>query len=131
VLFALHTLASRRLAGLLDYAPYSKHFMWNIFARVTRFLFWLLIVSWSAWALRRIVGWLLRDVVAGTPQAEDSASPQEASAARRLVRDPICGVHVDETLSIPYREGGEIRHFCSTACRDVYIGSVRKLAANA
>ncbi len=41
--------------------------------------------------------------------------------ARRLVRDPVCGAHVAEVLSIPLREGGELLHFCSTACRDQYL----------
>ena len=51
-------------------------------------------------------------------------------AARRLVRDPVCGMHVDETLSIPLREAGELVHFCSVACRDAYAGETKKYAAN-
>jgi hypothetical protein len=39
-------------------------------------------------------------------------------------------MHVDETLSIPLREGGELFHFCSPACRDAYAVTVRKFAAN-
>jgi hypothetical protein len=39
-------------------------------------------------------------------------------------------MHVDETRSIPFREGGEMLHFCSPACRDAYAGNVRKFAAN-
>jgi hypothetical protein len=39
-------------------------------------------------------------------------------------------MHVDETLAIPLREGGELVHFCSLACRDAYLGSTKKLAAN-
>jgi len=41
--------------------------------------------------------------------------------ARRLVRDPACGAHVAEVLAIPLREGGELLHFCSIACRDEYL----------
>jgi YHS domain-containing protein len=41
--------------------------------------------------------------------------------ARRLVRDPVCGAHVAEVLAIPLREGGELLHFCSIACRDEYL----------
>src|SRR6267142_814784 len=48
----------------------------------------------------------------------------------RLVRDPICGMHVDETLSIPFRDEGELLHFCSLACRDAYAESTKKFAAN-
>jgi len=39
-------------------------------------------------------------------------------------------MHVDETLSIPLREGGELVHFCSLTCRDAYAAETKKLAAN-
>jgi YHS domain-containing protein len=100
-------------------------------ARVVRFLIWLLVVSWGVRLLRRIVGGMLRNQQAPEPQpAETSDGSPAASAARRLVRDPVCGMHVDETLSIPLREGGELLHFCSSACRDAYAVSNRKIAAN-
>lgn len=105
--------------------------MMNLFARVARFLFWLLVVSWSMWLLRRIVGWLLRDVATTAPRSADASQvAQTTDVARRLVRDPVCGMHVDETLSIPLRAEGQLVHFCSTACRDHYAVTVRKMAAN-
>jgi YHS domain-containing protein len=105
--------------------------MTNFFARVARFLLWLIFVSWSVWLLRRLVGWLLRGVASAAPSSTDAPGPaQNTAGARRLVRDPVCGMHVDETLSIPFREEGELLHFCSTACRDAYAVNVRKLAAN-
>ncbi len=92
---------------------------------------WLIFISWSVWLLRRLVGWVLRDAATSAPQAADASSPTEtAVAARRLVRDPVCGMHVDETLSIPLQEESELLHFCSPACRDAYAGNVRKFAAN-
>ena len=105
--------------------------MMSFLARVVRFLFWLLVLSWGLRLLRRIVGSMLRNAEAPAPQTADSADgTPESSAARRLVRDPVCGMHVDETLSIPLREGGELLHFCSPACRDAYAASTRKFAAN-
>jgi YHS domain-containing protein len=100
-------------------------------ARIFRFLFWLLVVSWSVWLLRRVFG-LMSQNSASVPQQRTGAStPEEApGASRRLVRDPVCGMHVDETLSIPLREGGELIHFCSLACRDAYVVSSKKFAAN-
>ena len=100
-------------------------------ARVARFLFWLLVVSWSMWLLRRILASMVRNTAAA-PQnsAEDFTVPQTAATARRLMRDPVCGVHVDETLSIPLREGSELLHFCSIACRDAYAANTKKLAAS-
>jgi YHS domain-containing protein len=103
----------------------------NFLARIVRFLFWLLIVSWGVRLLRRIVGGMLRNNEVPAPQTADaSAGIPAPGTARRLVRDPVCGMHVDETRSIPFREGGELLHFCSPACRDAYAVSVRKFAAN-
>jgi YHS domain-containing protein len=101
----------------------------NFLARILRFLFWLLVLSWGLRLLRRVVGGLFRNETAPGPQAADG-SAGIASAARRLVRDPICGMHLDETLSIPVREGEEVHHFCSVACRDAYAVNSRKFAAN-
>lgn len=96
-------------------------------SRIIRFLFWLLLVSWSVWLVRRLLA-----STAASPQraAEGTASSQAPKSARRLVRDPVCGMYVDETLSIPMREGDELLHFCSIACRDAYVVSSKKFAAN-
>jgi len=103
----------------------------SFLARVVRFLFWLLVLSWGLRLLRHIVGAMLRKNQGLAPQSTDSAEGiPAASTARRLVRDPVCGLHVDETRSIPLREGDELVHFCSPACRDAYAGNVRKFAAN-
>jgi hypothetical protein len=59
----------------------------NFIGRIMRFLFWLLIVSWSVALLRRAMAWMLR-------------------------------------------EGGELVHFCSAACRDKYVNDTQRLAAN-
>jgi YHS domain-containing protein len=103
----------------------------NFVARIARFLMWLIFISWSVWLLRRLIDWMLGDAAHADLRSADASNPdQTAVAARRLVRDPVCGIHVDETLSIPLQEGGELLHFCSPACRDAYAGSVRKFAAN-
>ncbi len=110
----------------------------SFLARIVRFLFWLLIVSWSVALLRRLVGWMLRKATTPEQGHEDAdgagaeqGSAQGGLAARRLVRDPICGMHVAEVLAVPLREGGELVHFCSSTCRDTYVsGSQQRMAAN-
>jgi len=99
-------------------------------ARIVRLLFWLLVISWSVRLLRHFFSWVFGDTQAVSKQTTDSPAMESATAPRRLVRDPVCGMHLDETLSIPFREGGELVHFCSTACRDAYAGNAKKLAAN-
>jgi len=100
-------------------------------ARIARFLFWLLVASWSVWLLRGIVNWMLRNAASNPQQRPEASSVAQASGdARRLVRDPVCGMHVDKTLAIPLGEGSELVHFCSAACRDAYTRDTKKFAAN-
>jgi hypothetical protein len=91
----------------------------SILSRVIRLLFWLLVVSWSVALLRRLVAWMLRGGSPATTPGVPGRS--ETAGARRLVRDPVCGAHVAEVLSVPLGEGGALLHFCSTACRDQYL----------
>ena len=100
-------------------------------ARFVRFLFWLLVASWAARLLRSFVGWMFRNAATAEQTSTEASTPMEGrQSGRRLVRDPICGMHVDETLSIPFRDEGELLHFCSAACRDAYRESTKKFAAN-
>jgi hypothetical protein len=108
----------------------------NFLSRVLRFLFWLLVLSWGVRLLRHVLAWTMRR--ATTPPSQEDANvagtTEAVGLARRLVRDPVCGVHVAEVLAIPLREGTETLHFCSTVCRDQYASSIHrvtnKLAAN-
>ncbi|HEY2820055.1 MAG TPA: hypothetical protein VGJ06_03350 [Candidatus Acidoferrum sp.] len=113
----------------------------DFIARVFRFLFWLLVISWSVALLKRLVGWMVRGAVqqgsepASQHDPEISRRPGTVGTSRRLVRDPVCGAHVAEVLAIPLRQGGELIHFCSVQCRDQYLlanpnADVKKIAAN-
>jgi YHS domain-containing protein len=116
--------------------------MFDFLARIFRFLFWLLIVSWSVALLRRVLARMVRgampaqtdgdaaDTAAGAGVGAAPGDTQSGVAARRLVRDPVCGMHVAEVLAVPLRESGELVHFCSTACRDKYVSSTQRMAAN-
>ena len=98
----------------------------GILARIFRFLFWLLIVSWSVWLLKRFLGSMVRNA-----ETENQNQPvQDVPVSKRLVRDPLCGMHVAEELAIPMRAGNELIHFCSQECRDQYLKETQKLAAN-
>jgi YHS domain-containing protein len=120
--------------------------MFDFLARIVRFLFWLLIVSWSVALLRRALAWMVRGSMPAGPAGQNAATgsasgagvgaaqgdAQSGAAARRLVRDPVCGMHVAEVLAVPLRESGELVHFCSVACRDKYLSEsgTRRMAAN-
>jgi hypothetical protein len=111
----------------------------NFLARIMKFLFWLLMVSWSVALLRRVLAWMLRGAMPAAQAGQDTAGAgvgwrsgdtQNGVAARRLVRDPVCGLHVAEVLAVPLRESGELLHFCSLACRDEYVNGRQRMAAN-
>ena len=103
-------------------------------SRVLKYLFWLLVVSWSVALLRRLVKAMMNSAseAARTSSAAAAGAGDGTNglATRRLVRDPVCGMHVAEELAIPLRDGGELAHFCSTECRDKYAVKVQKKAAN-
>ncbi len=113
----------------------------DFLGRIIKFLFWVVILSWSVALLRRVLAWMLRGAMPAQAEQDgmgsaagagvgSAADEQSGVAARRLVRDPICGMHVAEVLAVPLRAGGELVHFCSTACRDKYVSGSQKMAAN-
>jgi len=99
-------------------------------ARLIRFLFWVVIVSWGVRLAGRLISGLLQPGQTREPR-QPAGDGNAGQSARLLVRDPICGVHLAEVLAIPLRENGELLHFCSLACRDAYLNSSHKLAAQA
>jgi YHS domain-containing protein len=99
----------------------------DFLSRIVRYLFWVVVVVWGIRLLRWLFGHALGDAGHSSAQTE---TPNAETQGRRLVRDPVCGMHVAEVLAIPVREGAETVHFCSTQCRDKYEASLRKCAAH-
>ena len=99
-------------------------------ARLLRFLFLLVFITWGVRIFARLLSALFRPSQPSKP-LEPQRDLHTESAARVLVRDPVCGVHLAEVLAIPLRASdGQLLHFCSTNCRDTYLNSSRTLAAN-
>ncbi|HKM66416.1 MAG TPA: YHS domain-containing protein [Candidatus Acidoferrum sp.] len=96
-------------------------------ARILRFLFWVVIASWSISLLRRLVN-SMGGAVSNRNQPMDVPSD---AVSRKLVRDPVCGMHLTEGLAIAEQNGGQRVFFCSEECRNKFMGEPRKFAANA
>lgn len=145
-LWGLHTLASGPATGRFRTEGQRKpREVMDFLVRVMRYLFWVLVLSWSMWLLKKALGWVLRRTLgpgtqaaggfaaagtgAGSYGPAGNAMEQNGLPARKLVRDPVCGVYLAEVLAVPLREGGELVHFCSTACRDKYATQVQRRAA--
>lgn len=96
-------------------------------ARMLKYLFWLVIVSWTVAILRRIVGKMMSGNVGPKPYVD---VPNNA-VNQKLVRDPVCGMHIAEGLALSVKQGGEILYFCSAECRDKYLDGTQKISASA
>jgi YHS domain-containing protein len=97
-----------------------------------RLLFWFLVFLWLVTLLRRALSWMLRDSASAPSRSQKAAGEGDgqSGAAKRLVRDPVCGTHVAEERALTMRNGSEVVHFCSPECRDQYAVSAKKFAAN-
>ncbi len=79
---------------------------------------WLLRLAALAAAfffLRWLFGWVWRQFV---PSAGRVAVPPAHRGT--LVRDPVCGTHVDAEFSLQENVNNEIVHFCSERCREAF-----------
>jgi YHS domain-containing protein len=100
----------------------------GFFVRLIRLVFWVLIVSWVIQTVARLFGGRNRPA---TPQAHSAGDEQPAIGRKRLVKDPICGMHLAEELALPVSANGETQFFCSPECRAKYESSVLRRVANA
>jgi uncharacterized protein len=96
-------------------------------ARILRFLFWVVIVSWSISLLRK----LLNSAGVAAPSRNTPLDIPDGEVSRKLVRDPVCGMHLAEGLALLERNAGEPVFFCSEECRNKFMGEPKKYAANA
>ena len=100
-------------------------------ARILRYIFWVLVVSWVASWLRRAVTRMGEGAEKHEPNVDvPSVDIPSDAVTRKLVKDPVCGMHLTESLAIPLRESGQLVHFCSMECRDKYASGTQKFAAN-
>jgi hypothetical protein len=78
-----------------------------------RFLIWLVALCLTITLLRRVVAWTLRGFVNSLTRREDAPGQQHTAGSRRLVRDPVCGVHVAEERAIPLRSAADEQKFAA------------------
>ena len=98
----------------------------SFLGRVIRFLFWVFVVSWAVKLLGRAIGG------AKPPQtASGDTIEVPVPGGKRLVKDPVCGMHMAEELALPLEANGEVLHFCSQECRAKYESGMVRRAASA
>jgi len=97
----------------------------SFLGRILRFLFWVLLVSWVVKLLGRAIGG------AGEAARTPSDPQREPGGGKRLVKDPVCGMHMAQELALPLEANGEVLHFCSDECRSKYESGMVRRAASA
>ena len=135
MLLCLHTLGSPRLIrDVVDFssqeekAQASAAIVMGFFGRLIRFVFWVLIVSWVIKLVGRLFSGASQPAV---PGGHSAAPDDRAVRSKRLVKDPVCGMHLAEELALPMSANGETQYFCSQECRAKYENSVLRRAAGA
>jgi YHS domain-containing protein len=73
--------------------------------------------------LRSVIGVVAKAfsgfVEGGGANARAAGEPRKAGD---LKRDPVCGTYVSTATSVKKTVGGEVVHFCSSACSERYKG---------
>jgi len=83
----------------------------NVFRLILVFVFTLFV--------RQVVLLIMREFSPGSVATSPRQAPREQSGGE-LKKDLVCGTFVAVSSSIKRNVGGEVVHFCSTACRDKY-----------
>jgi YHS domain-containing protein len=94
--------------------------------RLLRFLFWVVVIGWAVRLLGRAIG-----KAVGPKPAPRATDQVPVTGGKRLVRDPVCGMHLAEELALPLKVNGEVLHFCSDVCRQKYETSLMATAKSA
>ncbi len=92
---------------------------------MVRAVLYLLLAVLAITFLRSIIG-ILGKLIAGLLAPGPPSSSPPVSPGGELKRDPVCGVYISTASSLKLTEGGQVIHFCSTACRDKYRQSRRE-----
>jgi YHS domain-containing protein len=97
-------------------------------AFLIRLVFWVLIASWVI----KLVGRLFSGSSQPAASRGSSATADDAAVpGKRLVKDPVCGMHLAEELALAMSANGQTQYFCSQECRSKYENSLLRRAAGA
>jgi len=97
----------------------------SVLAGLLRFLVWVVVVVWVVSLIRR----LFRELSAGQKRSNRDIDVPSDAITQKLVRDPVCGMHLAPGLALVAKKGGETFYFYSDECRKKYFSDT-KFAAN-
>jgi YHS domain-containing protein len=87
---------------------------------IARLLLYPLLAVLLITLLRYVIGTIGRAFSEFVSQPHTREATGRGQLAGELKKDPVCGTYVAVTASVKRTVGGEVIHFCSAACRDLY-----------
>ena len=90
-----------------------------------RTVFYLLISIFLVTLLRHVIGTISKgfsELFQNQKNPPAGSAPNRMDRIGELKKDPVCGTFVAVSASVKQTVRGEVLHFCSTACRDKYLG---------
>jgi len=65
--------------------------------------------------------WVLGYIFGGPRKVRTGGQPRQvAKSAKRMVKDPQCGMYLDPALALEVRSAGGSVYFCSKECQENY-----------
>jgi len=113
--------------GFKGEAPAGASGIMSFLGRIFRFLLWVLILSWVVKLLGRAISGSGQQ--ASTANTNGAPETETATSGKRLLKDPICGMHIAEELALPVTANGETHYFCSPECRAKFASSLVERAS--
>lgn len=85
---------------------------------IVRLLYFVLLALLARLIIRALSEWMGRG---SRTQVDGSSAGKRVLHKGRMVRDPVCGLHVPEKRALTTLRGGERFHFCSERCRTAFL----------
>ena len=96
----------------------------NFLVRLIQFILWLIVATWLG---RKLLGWLF-DPAASAAANQPGSHRVPRREAKKLFRDPVCGMHVSAEIAQTFEQGGQTQYFCSAKCREQFRIEQRQAA---
>jgi YHS domain-containing protein len=91
-----------------------------------RFIGLLLVFILVVPLIRMVVGMLARAFTNFAGAGKSETGPARVPAGGKLIKDPICGTFVSETVAKTLTSGGKTHHFCSDECLKKFLEKSRR-----
>ena len=88
--------------------------------RFLRYVFWVAVTAVITWIAKKVFASVAQNQMRNSRPTQESAP--HSGKAKKLFKDPVCGMYVAEDISqtISLGQDTETLHFCSRDCMERY-----------